>query len=220
MFAIQNQRIHRAHYKSLRFSGIAQLTRTQKEVEGDLRRVFDQPRYGLAHKMKTAQELVSSHEKGPPHRSMLDWSAFVDKLAQTIATLEAQPPTAPSAGVLDPEVLKDAQQLIAELDNPLREARVRNGLQSLTATRFAREIVRLAASHRPKPEPDGWQPIETAPKDGTHILVEGGEVYWHDSREGWFSCAAQSCILWQPRVWAPLPVPSERQLGGKCGGLS
>lgn len=77
------------------------------------------------------------------------WMSDPDVAAQEF--VEAQPLATPSAGVeIAPEVLKQAQQLINELDNPLREAKIRNGLENLTATKFAREIVRLAASLRPK----------------------------------------------------------------------
>lgn len=51
----------------------------------------------------------------------------------------------------------------------------------------------------------GWQDISTAPKDGTHILVEGGEAYWNG--EYWFSCSAQRLIQWDVRCWMPLPKP-------------
>jgi len=66
----------------------------------------------------------------------------------------------------------------------------------------------------------GWQPIETAPKDGTNILVYTAygqcEVYWGDC--GWEQKAcifveddgywnAFLCVL--PTHWMPLPAPPQ-----------
>ena len=60
-----------------------------------------------------------------------------------------------------------------------------------------------------------WQPIETAPKDGTHILVEGGEAYWR-SGGPWFSCSAQRYIEWSPKSWMPLPSPPPTEGESTC----
>ena len=59
--------------------------------------------------------------------------------------------------------------------------------------------------------PQGWQPIETAPKDGTEILIgehvpsatyNGGwffrVVYWNKNANDW-------SWPWNPTVWMPLP---------------
>lgn len=67
-----------------------------------------------------------------------------------------------------------------------------------------------------------WQPIETAPKDGTPILTEEGVVMWRERRhmlvnkEGdWChcdSCGSAFCCadegpFWAgaPKFWTPLP---------------
>lgn len=59
-----------------------------------------------------------------------------------------------------------------------------------------------------------WQPIETAPKDGTNILVFGyGDMtvvhwniyglYWNLSESGAYAENGE----WQPTHWMPLPPP-------------
>jgi len=54
---------------------------------------------------------------------------------------------------------------------------------------------------------DDWNPIKTAPKDGTHILAwEGGyifSVWWDENSQNWKD------IMWHnplaPSHWMPLP---------------
>ena len=59
-----------------------------------------------------------------------------------------------------------------------------------------------------------WQPIETAPRDGTLILIarmpcdywHGIFVgYWNDTIDEWFYSAA--LLISQPTHWMPLPKP-------------
>jgi|14_taG_2_1085336.scaffolds.fasta_scaffold03928_6 hypothetical protein len=64
-----------------------------------------------------------------------------------------------------------------------------------------------------------WQPIETAPKDGSVILTSEGTARWLDDEfhAFWVACDSQgcpySCIeegyyhLDNPCVWIPLPYP-------------
>jgi len=55
----------------------------------------------------------------------------------------------------------------------------------------------------------GWQPIETAPKDGTRILAgsHGCRVsvhYWNSIEKGWMIDYADG-LSWEPTHWTPLP---------------
>lgn len=58
-----------------------------------------------------------------------------------------------------------------------------------------------------------WQPIETAPKDGTEPLVSHGEfasvVWWDEIGSGWIvaALADQSIYAPNPTHWMPLPAP-------------
>jgi hypothetical protein len=64
-----------------------------------------------------------------------------------------------------------------------------------------------------------WQPIETAPKDGTRILGYDGSTvsgtYWHDSFREWRNESEAAGDnhgwyghdRWVPTHWQPLPEP-------------
>lgn len=59
----------------------------------------------------------------------------------------------------------------------------------------------------------GWQPIETAPKDGTDILVGFAHqdrpsvvVGWFDK---WAEYDSQNVLKGNPTHWMPLPPPPE-----------
>src|SRR5690606_36923841 len=76
----------------------------------------------------------------------------------------------------------------------------------------------LSAAPTP-PVDDGWQPIETAPRDGTDVLLWDGEEifvgYWSDSI--WVSPGAwvkeehrSDTVTYLPTHWQPLPAaPTE-----------
>lgn len=73
---------------------------------------------------------------------------------------------------------------------------------------------------------NGWMPIESAPKDGTHVLIAGGTfdahwdeglefkgvciAYWHGDH--WHGNEANAHDEWKrhhPTHWQPLPAPPE-----------
>lgn len=66
------------------------------------------------------------------------------------------------------------------------------------------------------PRNNGWQPIESAPRDGSYILVSGIGIL---SSNGMYVCEAyggangfytsQGLLGNQPKYWMPLPAPPE-----------
>lgn len=63
-----------------------------------------------------------------------------------------------------------------------------------------------------------WQPIETAPKDGTWVLGFKERKYVQDQIETWHWVEAEDFVGWehaaeandfyeQPTHWMPLPAP-------------
>jgi len=58
---------------------------------------------------------------------------------------------------------------------------------------------------------DGWQPIETAPKDGEDILATDGTAmlvtYWYGASTGWlYRYTDHGVDGWSPTHWMPLPA--------------
>lgn len=61
-----------------------------------------------------------------------------------------------------------------------------------------------------------WQPIETAPKDGTNILIhELGDTFvawWLNGLERWVDgkwTEMDGWVTYDPTHWMPLPPPPE-----------
>jgi len=74
-----------------------------------------------------------------------------------------------------------------------------------------RAAISAYEAHRGGGAAGGWQPIETAPKDGTHFLAyENGRHYdcWahFDTREGWYWMDHADSEP-APTHWMPLPQP-------------
>jgi len=64
---------------------------------------------------------------------------------------------------------------------------------------------------------DGWMPIETAPKDGTKILLWPGYLMGGDPMSGWWARLAGKWVSAgepfevAPTHWRPLPAPPAAQ---------
>lgn len=59
-----------------------------------------------------------------------------------------------------------------------------------------------------------WQPIETAPKDGTRVLMHKAGVGKYSTFVGWWNCRDESWrdishLFRDPSHWMPLPEPPE-----------
>lgn len=66
----------------------------------------------------------------------------------------------------------------------------------------------------------GWQPIESAPKDGTPILGCNGNwrvtMHWHTIRKCWADCGPSYSNIphdEQPKFWQSLPAPPNERAG-------
>ncbi len=94
-------------------------------------------------------------------------------------------------------------------------------LGNVRAGDIVRAIDALATRPTPAPAEGGWQPIATAPKDGTQIFVARdmgphgwilGTAHWREvaGLSGWFSwgiAGGSELGLAHPTHWMPLPQP-------------
>ena len=65
-------------------------------------------------------------------------------------------------------------------------------------------------------DPGGWQPIETASRDGAYLLgynaIDGVKMYFWRAQGHWGRIGAlstQAEILIQPSHWMPMPKPPQ-----------
>lgn len=75
-------------------------------------------------------------------------------------------------------------------------------------------------------ESDGWEPIESAPRDGREILMAYGfgtgdvapplVVAWDTKEGGWIAVGFEQHIETEPTHWCPLPSSPSRQPEGEC----
>lgn len=109
----------------------------------------------------------------------------------------------------------DIEPVLTDTDVARIFRRVFGGSRYDATTReFAREVERAAiqadrASRDPSPQGDGWQPIETAPRDGTRVLLAtpNGRIadgMFHARYGVW----SWPYVMVEPTLWRPLPTPS------------
>ena len=88
----------------------------------------------------------------------------------------------------------------------------------------SRAIIEAALASRPAPSEEGWQPIETAPKSYTSILLRDGSVVgegcYSTHLRGWEFYNPASVMRRSPTEWRPLLAPpadreSKPEVGAK-----
>lgn len=166
--------------------------------------------------------------------------------AERLATLRAAlTPPADEPGWLkgmdEASAVKEitAQMGVPPADDEVEEIRARNrrNLQEVTdVSDLLRHVDRLSAElakeRERRGEVDGWQPIETAPKDGTRVLVWSVPIanyynadepphvaiaYWLERRPNEIRMGFHSGWVWHGMAgctfthWRPLPTPPATQ---------
>lgn len=66
----------------------------------------------------------------------------------------------------------------------------------------------------------GWQPIDTAPKDGRKVLCGRAAVrpyigLWDSGNSEWIESGGYA-LARDPTHWMPLPLPPNTRLSGAC----
>ena len=128
---------------------------------------------------------------------------------ETLGKRPVQPPATP-------------QESDQSIDCPLCGEAVRqvsSATLSLALSQHVRWVCRRAST--PSPEGQTWQPIETAPKDGTRVLLfhhlwqaaSTGQFY--GSRQGWKLDSTLPPFTMQPIRWRHLPSPPTPEGGSK-----
>ena len=117
--------------------------------------------------------------------------------------------------IIDEVDLKDKR--IAELEAQLEETQLNcddNENAHRTSDQWRSHWQTKAGELQSKLDAVRWQPIETAPKDGTAILVNTGYAHdaWqyvtaHYRNDLWVACCSSSIV--RPTHWMPLPEPPQ-----------
>lgn len=150
--------------------------------------------------------------RGEPKDTFTPRDLYLHNVVAAARALLAEPPP---AGEQSPR-----ERLRAALD----AMRVRVDEHGVGYDDVAGELAKaLRAAHEllaePEPARDAWQPIETAPKDGTNVLLSEP---WQDVTIGWFSQRGRGwCAFYngfednvdencKPTHWMPLPEAPRR----------
>lgn len=87
-------------------------------------------------------------------------------------------------------------------------ARPRNRIWDALPNEFKNQYRKQARAAITAFQAEAWQPIETAPKDGTLILIGGWEIYHPEESPEW----VESLVHWNGVCWdaegAPVPLPN------------
>lgn len=136
--------------------------------------------------------------------------AVVTAIRDTIRALIPQPsPDAKSC-----EKRKDFAKRLADYSSAAYEAMSQGGDHRITVDpTFAEDMLGAAAlALSPSSTVRGWNPIESAPKDGGDVIVyyhkRGQHVmhlaFWDAEEQSWLD--ADACIVSAPTHWIPLPA--------------
>ncbi len=107
----------------------------------------------------------------------------------------------------DREAAADLQDYLHQGETPVSVAKMRDG--GYDHVRFVQAFAAHRIAHT-----QAWQPIDTAPKDGTEVLVY---IRRKVIRLGWYFAPSSRTFGWRdensrkisPTHWMPLPSPPE-----------
>jgi hypothetical protein len=134
---------------------------------------------------------------------------------------------APQHDGMAEEIRLGVQAFILETASIERDARVseltRDEIEGLVHAVLATRALQPAAPEQIA-EGEGWQPISTAPRDGTRIIVtrtaptgrNPAKIVWgaEGAPQGW-RWRQQKVIRFEPTHWRPLPAPPTNESAGQ-----
>ncbi len=147
------------------------------------------------------------HKNEPSATSSDEVEKALAKAARNLGWLEALPPYG---------------------DKDTRKAAADEMCSALTELRA--HIAALEADNKRLREAEQWQPIETAPKDGTYIFATdvgnhpiskepwvGDACYWNGRSFDNDSDSLDERDWWKPTLWMPMPPPPHKDTCVVCG---
>lgn len=157
-------------------------------------------------------------------RVNIDWNRPYRSLDELAWNRRAALAAMPRPGSERADALEECETAVLKaMDEVGRDWRDAGMMQKFYATNYLAEHVRgaiRALKDKPLPAQGGWQPIETAPKNGTRILAywprDGWReiVRWENDKVGW---RGEASGYWAekdyPKLWQHLPPPAEKADG-------